>query len=509
MAKPLHELLADSLSRVEESAAAGIVRSQDITRRDRERLLKNGWLQQIITGWYLLVSPQALQGESTAWYASFWEFLQQYLYEKFAENYCLSAETSLDIHTADNIIPKQVVIITKVGGHYTLSLPHHGSIVIYQDVKKFPAVIETKNKLQLMPVSLALCRTTKSFFQRQAMNAKIALLMLRDPSELTRHLLQEGMVQAAGRLAGACRHIGREDFALAIIQTMKAAGFEVVEVNPFAEAQMMQATKPAQRIVSPYSARIINMWEMMRDDVIKHFPKRKPSKANSNTIIQRIDDVYVNDAYNSLSIEGYKVTKPLIEKIKTGKWNPDHNESDFQQRNALAAKGYYLAFLAIKESISNVLNKSDVAAVIQRDLSKWYQALFAPSVDAGLIEAVHLAGYRNDRVYIRHSLHVPPPKEAVLDCIDAFFACLRNEENATVRAVLGHFIFVFIHPYMDGNGRIGRFLMNVLWSAAGYPWTIVRLESRNDYLQALEAASVNKNITPFTIFLANEMAVKW
>ena len=71
---------------------------------------------------------------------------------------------------------------------------------------------------------------------------------------------------------------------------------------------------------------------------------------------------------------------------------------------------------------------------------------------------------------------------------------MRNEDDPIVRAVLGHFIFVFIHPYMEGNGRIGRFLMNVLWCDAGYPWTIVRLESRKEYLQSLEAASVNKNI---------------
>ena len=47
-----------------------------------------------------------------------------------------------------------------------------------------------------------------------------------------------------------------------------------------------------------------------------------------------------------------------------------------------------------------------------------------------------------------------------------FFDLLKAEDDPTVRIVLGHFIFVFIHPFLDGNGRIARFLMNVMMAAA-------------------------------------------
>ena len=70
-----------------------------------------------------------------------------------------------------------------------------------------------------------------------------------------------------------------------------------------------------------------------------------------------------------------------------------------------------------------------------------------------------------------------------------------------VRAVLGHFMFVYIHPYMDGNGGMGRFLMNLLLASGGYPWTVVPVERRHDYLKALEAASVGQNARPFSEFL--------
>jgi Fic family protein len=54
-----------------------------------------------------------------------------------------------------------------------------------------------------------------------------------------------------------------------------------------------------------------------------------------------------------------------------------------------------------------------------------------------------------------------------------------------------------VHPYTDGNGRIGRFLMNTMLASGGYPWTIVPLERRDEYMGALEAASVKQDIKPF------------
>jgi len=134
--------------------------------------------------------------------------------------------------------------------------------------------------------------------------------------------------------------------------------------------------------------------------------------------------------------------------------------------------------------------------------------MFAPCIIAGILEPADLAGYRNNPVYIRRSMHVPPNADAVRDLMPAFCDLLSKETNAAVRVVLGHFIFVYIHPYMDGNGRIGRFLMNVMLAAGGYPWIVVPVEQRNKYMSALEEASVRQNIEPFCKFLAELVADK-
>ena len=102
-------------------------------------------------------------------------------------------------------------------------------------------------------------------------------------------------------------------------------------------------------------------------------------------------------------------------------------------------------------------------------------------------------------------MHTPPSREAVRDMMPTLFDLLAEEEHAAVRVVLGHFIFVYIHPYFDGNGRMGRFIMNLMMASGGYPWTVVPVERRDEYMQALEAASVKQDIVPFTQFLASQL----
>jgi Fic family protein len=245
----------------------------------------------------------------------------------------------------------------------------------------------------------------------------------------------------------------------------------------------------------------------MREPILKVFPAAPGRPSDIAAYLKDVDDIYVTDAYHSLSIEGYRVSHELVERVRSNEWTPDENGGDRQHRNALAARGYWQAYQAVRESIRKILEGENPGAVSDEDHGDWYREMFGPCVTAGLLRAADLAGYRNDQVYVRRSMHIPPRHEAVRDCMPAFFELLREEPEPSVRVVLGHFIFVYIHPYMDGNGRMGRFLMNVMLAAGGYPWTVIPLEKRDNYMEALERGSVERNIVPFAVFLGKLVSV--
>ena len=283
---------------------------------------------------------------------------------------------------------------------------------------------------------------------------------------------------------------------------MKAADHDVREINPFAQSIRVAN---AGRITSPHVHRIRLKWEKMREQIITHFPVAQPISSDPDAYLKAMDDIYVTDAYHSLSIEGYRVSPELIEKVRQGNWSPDDNPDDRALKDAMAARGYWEAFQRVRASVRAVLEGKDAGEVVEADLSEWYRNLFAPSVTAGILKASQLAGYRNSPVYIRQSQHVPMSVEAVRDCMPIFFDLLREEKDANVRVVLGHFVFVFIHPFVDGNGRTARFLMNVMMAAAGRPWTVIQVEDRDIYMSSLEAASVEEDIEPFAAFIAKAM----
>jgi hypothetical protein len=111
MPKP-NEKLAESLTALRALQTKGrrVFRSKELTRTHRERLLRNGFLREVVKGWLMSSSPNARAGDSTPWYACFWEFCARYFKERFGEAWHLSPEQSLLLHAENTVIPTQIVV---------------------------------------------------------------------------------------------------------------------------------------------------------------------------------------------------------------------------------------------------------------------------------------------------------------------------------------------------------------------------------------------------------------
>jgi fido (protein-threonine AMPylation protein) len=502
----LHQKLATSLEKLRKLQAGGrhVFRSNEFPRIDRERLLAQGFLREVIKGWLISISPGTAPGDTTPWFAAFWEFCARYCNFRFGKNWHLSAEQSLLLHAEDTVIPAQIVVYGKKGTNNTISLLFGASL--YDLKSKMPrgADLMVKSGLRLFTPAAALARVSEDFMRRHPAEVHTVLAGIRDSSAILGPLLEGGHTVVAGRLAGAFARIGRTDIADQIVKAMKAAGHDVRRDDPFAEQQTfgsLQAGVPA--IVGRLQA----FWSSLREQAIEAFPKAPGLPKDTDAYLKAIDEIYQSDAYHSLSIEGYRVTPELIDRVRAGRWNPEAHEADRKNRDALAARGYWQAFQSVKKAVAAIMTGAEAAALVRDAHRDWYREMFQPCVAAGLIEAQALAGYRTHPVYLQGSRHVPPRWEVVPDAMQAMFDLLQGEKDPAARIVLGHWLFGYIHPYPDGNGRMARFLMNAMLAAGGYPWTVIRVEDRDAYMAALESASVHMNIGPFAAFIAER--VKW
>jgi len=502
---PAQRRLADALDTLKRLQDGGktVIKSVDLARTQRESLVRNGFLRLIVKGWYMPCRPGEDAGDSTPWYAAMRDFIQGYCSERFGELWHLSPEYSLFLLTGKSITPHQVVVQTPLGQNGLLKLPDNCSILDYK-VKDFTpaAKIQIIDKIRVLPLPVALVRVSEVFFTTYPQDAQIALHQLRDASDLNRELLEGGHSTIAGRLAGALRASGREELADDLLATMRSAGYVINETNPFDTAALKLTFIRPQ---SPYILRMRLMWQSMREIVLRTFPAEPGIPSDIDTFMDNVEENYKTDAYHSLSIEGYRVTPELIQKVASGDWNPDRNNTDAEMKNAMAAHGYWLAHNEVKKTIRRIMAGVNPGVAFRQDHAAWYRNLFSPNVDAGFLKPADLAGYRMDKVFIRGATHVPPSQDAVRDMMPELCDLLEAEPSAAVRAVLGHFLFVYIHPYFDGNGRLGRFLMNTMLASGGYPWTVIRLERRDHYMSALEAASTSGEILNLTRFISEEM----
>ena len=205
------------------------------------------------------------------------------------------------------------------------------------------------------------------------------------------------------------------------------------------------------------------------------------------------------DAYHSTTMEGYRISRKTSDAIVAGRPHIGPRTEE-EMKAAMAVKGYAYAFDRVLELSAT---KAPVDGNMILDL---YQELFRPSVDAGFVEASQLRGWRTWNVSLRGYRYVPPNHLKLRDLLaglDVFAAT--TPARPVARAMLVHLEFVTVHPFGDGNGRLGRLLMNLELLRAGLPWVTVRADERQPFFVAIQRAQVEDDVTEFAHMMEHLM----
>jgi Fic family protein len=207
-------------------------------------------------------------------------------------------------------------------------------------------------------------------------------------------------------------------------------------------------------------------------------------------IAHNLDDWFrIELTYSSNAIEGNTLTRQetalVVEKNLTveGKTVKEH----------LEATGHAEAYDFVKPLAArnrNQIGASDLLDIHRIILQK--------------IDFANAGRYRTVAVRIAGSTTTLPNATKVPDLMREYFTWLHTAYHAHIAllAAEAHYRLVRIHPFVDGNGRAARLLMNVLLMQAGYPQAIIRPEERRRYIQAIETANSTGNVDDFSVLIA-------
>lgn len=207
-------------------------------------------------------------------------------------------------------------------------------------------------------------------------------------------------------------------------------------------------------------------------------------------LVKNLDEWFAVDyTYNSNAIEGNTLTLSetaiVVEKGITigGKTIREHLEA-IDHMQAIE----YIKTLA--RSQRTELSSDDILTIHKIVLTR--------------IDPYNAGVFRKVNVRVTGSTTIFPNCAKVPVLMVDFMQWLHSiDEHPIINAALAHFKLVGIHPFVDGNGRTARLLMNLLLLQTGYPLAIIKNEKRAAYIKAIETARATENYNDFCMIVAH------
>ncbi len=202
------------------------------------------------------------------------------------------------------------------------------------------------------------------------------------------------------------------------------------------------------------------------------------------TMVQNLrEDLILKWTYNSNAIEGNTLTlnetKVALEGITIG---GKHLREHFEAINHKEAILFVESLVKKNEVLSEYSIKSLHALILKN------------------INDSNAGCYRTINVLIAGATHRPPRHFEVASKMEDFITWYRTKAQTLhpiERACRVHVDFVGIHPFIDGNGRTSRLLMNFELMKNGFPPVVLKVENRLAYYEALDKAHTLKDYKPF------------
>jgi len=122
------------------------------------------------------------------------------------------------------------------------------------------------------------------------------------------------------------------------------------------------------------------------------------------------------------------------------------------------------------------------------------------------VDSPNAGRYRTENVIISGAKHKPPEHFLVAEQMQRLVKDLeawQRDRHPLETAARLHVEFVKIHPFVDGNGRTARLLMNFIAIKNGFPALVIRAESRRAYYSALDLAHTTGDYAPFLEIVAS------
>nr|XP_039271842.1 protein adenylyltransferase FICD-like isoform X2 [Styela clava] len=200
---------------------------------------------------------------------------------------------------------------------------------------------------------------------------------------------------------------------------------------------------------------------------------------HNNNLRKAMKEFYYQHIYHTVALEGNTMTIDEIREI-------------INSRNGIAGKSIYEhnEVIGVDEALKYLNNTLllNIGSVTVDQIKEIHKRVI------GFVDPLNAGVFRSNQVYV--GKHIPPHPREVPKYMEEFNDWLNSEEAERLHpvefAALAHYKLVYVHPFIDGNGRTSRLLMNLILMRSGFP--PVSIQSRTgwpDPLQAGQSCNVN------------------